>query len=110
MQIDPQGKLSHWTADEEGNPLDKTSANNLLYCTCLLFAPARDYKMPDAASILCRLAFVNTFSAELSPKRSWRGPRSQEVVVGELRLPLHCHHQSDSALKWAVIIVVLMFQ
>ena len=58
MQIDPQGKLSHWIADEEGNPLDKTFANNLLYCTCLLFAPARDYKMSDPDSIIWRLTFV----------------------------------------------------
>ena len=53
---------------------------------------------------------LNLFSAELSLKRYWRGPRSQEVGEKELYLTLNCHHQSDSALRWAVMIVVLMFQ
>ena len=55
------------------------------------------------------IAWLNLFNAELSPKRYWRRPRSQEVRWvwgggrggGELYLTLHCHHQNDSCIKMA---------
>ena len=47
------------------------------------------------------MGWLNLFNAELSPKRFWRGPRSQEV--GEegdyIYLSLHCNHQNDSCIK-----------
>ena len=55
-------------------------------------------------------------NAQLSPKRHWRGPRSQEMgrgpgggggggrgggggAEGKLYLALHCHHQNDFCSK-----------
>ena len=44
--------------------------------------------------------WLTLFNAELSPKRYWRGPRSQEVGGrGRLYLSLHCHHQNDPCIK-----------
>ena len=41
--------------------------------------------------------YLNLFNIELSPKRYWQGPRSQEVgEVGDYRA-LRCHHQNDCA-------------
>ena len=46
------------------------------------------------------LVSLHLFNAELSPKRYWRGPRSQEVGhEGGLCLTLHCHRQNDSRIK-----------
>ena len=47
--------------------------------------------------------WLNLFNAELSQKRYWMGPRSQEVrEEGErLYLTLYCHHQNDSCIKMA---------
>ena len=45
----------------------------------------------------------NRQDAKLSPERFWWAPRSQEVVG------LHCHHQNDSALRWAAMRAILTF-
>ena len=41
------------------------------------------------------------FNAELSPRKYWLGPRSQEVgeEAGRLYLSLPCHHQNHSCIK-----------
>ena len=45
-------------------------------------------------------ALLNWVNAELSPKRYWRGPKSQEVGGrGRLYLSLQCHHKNDSCTK-----------
>ena len=41
--------------------------------------------------------------------RRWRGTEIQEVGLGELCLTLHCHHQNDSAIRWAAVRLILMF-
>ena len=45
---------------------------------------------------------VNTILIK-TDKRSWHGLKSQEVggERGSLYLTLHCHHQNDSAFRWA---------
>ena len=52
---------------------------------------------------------MDVSNAELSLKRWWRGPRSQEVGEEGDYLTLHCHHQNDPALRRAAMRVVLMF-
>ena len=40
---------------------------------------------------------LNAYNAELSLKRSWRGPKSQEIgEEGGLYLTLHCNQENDS--------------
>ena len=43
--------------------------------------------------------WLNLFNAELSPKRYWWGPRSQEVGEEGDYTQLHCHHQNDPCIK-----------
>ena len=43
--------------------------------------------------------WLNLFNAELSLKRHWRGPRSQEVGQGRQYPTLRCHHQNCSCSK-----------
>ena len=46
------------------------------------------------------VGWLNLSNAQLSPKRYWQGPRSQEMgEEGELHLTLHCQHQNDSCIK-----------
>ena len=46
------------------------------------------------------VGWLNVFNAELSPERSWRGPRSQEVGKRATTPTLHCHHhQNDCCIK-----------
>ena len=56
------------------------------------------------ASFRLFLVWFNLFIAELSQKRYWRGPKSQEVVGGSLYLTLHCDNQNNTpALRWAAM-------
>ena len=56
----------------------------------------------------CLVACLNMFSAEVSPKRYWRGPRSQEMGEKGDYLTLHCHHQELFPLRWAAVKAILM--
>ena len=38
MQINPKGKLSHWTVGEEGNPLDKDTDDEFIVLHLLAMA------------------------------------------------------------------------
>ena len=52
------------------------------------------------AAVNVAMVLSNPFHDELSPKRYWRGPKSQAVEQeGRLYLTvtLHSHHQNDSA-------------
>ena len=56
---------------------------------------------------------LGLFKAVLFPERYWWGLRSQEVEGGcgggGMNITLHCHHQNDSALRWATMRTTLMF-
>ena len=45
------------------------------------------------------VGWLNLLNPESSPKRFWRGPRSQEVGEEGDYLTLHCHYQSDSCIQ-----------
>ena len=48
------------------------------------------------------MSWLTPVNAELSPKRYWRGPRSQEAgEEGYIYIypTLHYHHQNDSCIK-----------
>ena len=46
------------------------------------------------------VGWLNWFNVELSPKRYWRGPKSQEVGGTERLYPtLYCHHQNGSCIN-----------
>ena len=65
-----------------------------------------------------RLAgWLNLFNAELSPKRYWRGPKSQALgkeghyayhYTVTLCLSLHCHQQNDSCINESHVNVSLI--
>ena len=55
------------------------------------------------------LVWLNWFNAEFSPKRFWRGPRSQEVGEEGGDYSLHATTRMTPALRWSEMRAILMF-
>ena len=58
----------------------------------------------------CLVVWCNLFNAELSPKKFWRGPRSQETgKEGDCTYRYTATTRMTPALKWAAMRTILMF-
>ena len=64
----------------------------------------------EKSQLGCFLVWLNWFDAELSPKKYWRGPKSQEMrVQGDYTQHETVTSRMAPALRWAAMRAILMF-
>ena len=66
---------------------------------CVLHSSTQSLFRHENGLSRCYTGWLNLFNAELSPKRYWRGPRSQELGEEGDYTKLHCHHRNDSCIN-----------